>query len=72
MTDQMNDEKKAALRKKVEYQVACEEKAFRIVERLIENPVEHDWFIDSVSITHIGLYHAIGTNQQPKIWPNDT
>ena len=42
------EEKKIKLRKKIEYQVACEEKAFKIVERLIENPVPEQVFIDGV------------------------
>ena len=42
------DAKTAALRRKIEYRVACEERAHHIVERLIENPVEEEALINSV------------------------
>lgn len=43
--------KKELLEAKIRHQVACEEKAFRIVERLIENPVAEDFLIDAVKFT---------------------
>jgi hypothetical protein len=36
------------LRKKIEYQVACEERAHRIVERLIYNPNTQEELINAV------------------------
>ena len=42
------EERKTELRKKIEYQVACEERAFRIVERLIETPVTEQRLLDAV------------------------
>ena len=44
------EDKKAELRKKIEYQVACEERAFRIVERLIDNPITAQQLLDAVGL----------------------
>lgn len=41
-------EKKKLLEAKIRKQVASEEKAFRIVERLIENPITEEFLKDSV------------------------
>ena len=42
------EDRKVELRKKIEYQVACEERAFRIVERLIENHITEQQLLDAV------------------------
>ncbi|XP_053380968.1 putative RNA polymerase II subunit B1 CTD phosphatase RPAP2 isoform X2 [Mercenaria mercenaria] len=42
------ERKKAEQRRKIEYQVACEERAHRIVERLIDNPVTQEQLINAV------------------------
>jgi hypothetical protein len=46
-------EKKKLLEAKIRKQVACEEKAFRVVERLIENPISEEFLIDAVYIFRI-------------------
>lgn len=40
-------EKKKLLEAKIRKQVACEEKAFRVVERLIENPISEEFLLDA-------------------------
>jgi hypothetical protein len=42
-------DKDEELRKKIVYCVSCEERAHRIVERLIDNPVTQEHLIDCVS-----------------------
>ena len=63
------DGKKEELRKKIEYQVACEEKAFRIVERLIENPISEQMFLDCVSTVKRGTKTCVKPlrSKRPKI-----
>ncbi len=41
--------RKAELELKIRKRVACEEKAHRIVERLLDNPIETEFLIDCVS-----------------------
>ena len=36
------------LERAIRHRVGCEEKAFRIVERLLDNPIEDDFLIDCV------------------------
>ena len=38
----------------IKYQVACDERAFRIFERLIENPIAEQMFLDCVSTVKRG------------------
>jgi hypothetical protein len=54
-------EKKKLLEAKIRKQVACEEKAFRVVERLIENPISEEFLIDAVYIFRI-LFQVIKSN----------
>ena len=63
------DGKKEELRKKIEYQVACEERAFRIVERLIEDPIAEQMFLDCVSTVKRGTQTGVKTplSKRPKI-----
>ena len=42
-------EKKKELEKNIRYQVACQERAHRIVEKLLDNPVTEECLLDSVS-----------------------
>lgn len=51
----VEEKKKAELRKKIEYQVACEERAHRLVEKLIENPISEDILLNSVSFKSVSL-----------------
>ncbi|KAL4219617.1 RNA polymerase II associated protein 2 [Mactra antiquata] len=60
MTTKVDDDtKKAELRKKVEYQVACEERAYRIVERLIDNPITEEMFCNSLQYITPSHYNDI-------------
>lgn len=59
----LEDQKKAELRKKIEYQVACEERAHRIVEKLIENPITEEVLLQSVSSREINSGTAIRDNK---------
>ncbi|XP_052220591.1 putative RNA polymerase II subunit B1 CTD phosphatase RPAP2 isoform X3 [Dreissena polymorpha] len=59
MTGKSKEDKNAELRRKIEYQVACEEKAHRIVERLIENPVTGEALIDSLHFITASHYDDI-------------
>ncbi len=42
--------RKAELELKIRKRVACEEKAHWIVERLLDNPIEAEFFTDCVSL----------------------
>ena len=57
MAGKTKDEKdNVELRKKIEYQVACEERAHRIVERLIYNPVTQEQLVNAVCTQLFFLY----------------
>ena len=45
-----HDERRTELELKIRRRVALEEKAHRIVERLLDNPVQPDFMIDCVSV----------------------
>ncbi|XP_052790095.1 putative RNA polymerase II subunit B1 CTD phosphatase RPAP2 [Mya arenaria] len=52
-------EKQAELRRKIEYKVACEERAHKIVERLIDNPISQDTLLNAVQLITPSHYEDI-------------
>ena len=43
------------LEKKIRRQVACEERAFRIVEQLLENPIAEKFLTDAVCVKYLSI-----------------
>ncbi|XP_072016330.1 putative RNA polymerase II subunit B1 CTD phosphatase RPAP2 [Amphiura filiformis] len=46
VVDQKDSKRREELERAIRHRVGCEEKAFRIVERLLDNPIEEDFLVD--------------------------